>query len=76
MPTPDTKPLAQVLQEHADALLQVNGVVGVAEGQSRGKPCILILVASLTPQLRQSLPKSLDGYKVKVQETGELRARK
>jgi hypothetical protein len=70
------KPLGEVVADHTPRLMALAGVVGIAEGLDRGQPCVLILVEALSPQLRRSLPKSLDGYRVKVQPTGELRARK
>jgi len=54
----------------------LDGVVGVAEGLDRRRPCLLVLVVQLTPEIRSSIPKAIEGYPVKIQATGEMRARK
>lgn len=69
------KPLAQVLQEQTDALMRLPGVVGTAESLQDGRPCILVMVAALTPELRRQIPREIEGYPVEILETGELRAR-
>jgi hypothetical protein len=59
--TMPAKTLEETLAEHADTLLAVAGVVGVAQGQK-------------TPQLQQRIPRVLHGYPVMVEPTGEIRA--
>ena len=72
--TMSAKTIADVLKEHSDALLAIPGVVGVAEGQRGGKPCIRVFVTDQTPQLQQQIPRVLHGYPVVVETTGEFRA--
>jgi hypothetical protein len=55
--------------------MSLSGVVGTAEGQCAGKPCILVLVERLTPALRQAIPSELEGVRVEVRETGRIEAR-
>ena len=66
--------VASVLQKHSRQLLSLTGVVGFAEGESGGKPCIRIFVARKTPQLINQIPQALEGYAVCVEETGYFRA--
>ena len=54
--------------------MAIPGVVGTAIGQDKGKPCILVLTASNTEQIRKKIPATVDGYPVIVQYTGEIRA--
>ncbi len=68
------KTIEQVQQEHTDAWMAMPGVVGTAIGQSKGKPCILILTASNTEQIRKQIPATVEGYPVVVQYVGEIRA--
>jgi hypothetical protein len=68
-------PIQQVLERHTDSLLEVPAVVGVAQGESGGRPVIQVLVAHRTPELEARLPRTLDGYPVVIVETGEIRAR-
>jgi len=63
-----------VLADHTDRLVAVEGVVGVAVGKCRGRPCIRVFVVEETPELRLRIPRSLEGYPVEVQQTGEFRA--
>ena len=50
------------------------GVVGTAQGEQDGKPCIMVLVVELTDVLKRQIPDNLGGYPVVVTETGEVRA--
>ena len=69
-----TTPIHEVLQRHVDTLMQRPDVVGVAQADCGGQPCIKILVRTATPELRAALPSSLDGYPVELMETGEISA--
>jgi Raf kinase inhibitor-like YbhB/YbcL family protein len=66
--------IAQALERHADSLMAVPGVVGVAEGRCAGTPCIKVLVARRTPELARRIPATLEGHRVEIHETGEFRA--
>ena len=67
--------VSQVLERHNGRLLSIPGVVGTAEGSCGGRPCILVLVARLTPQLQQKIPTELEGIPVEARETGKIEAR-
>lgn len=54
--------------------MKIPGVVGTAIGECDGKPCLKILAASLTPEIKGQIPKIVDGYAVVVEVTGEFRA--
>jgi len=69
------KTIEQVQQECTDAWMAIPGVIGTAIGQREGKPCILVLTASNTVQVRRKIPSTVEGYPVVVQYTGEIRAR-
>lgn len=67
--------IAAVLEEHSPGLIRTPGVAAVAESRdAQGQPCVLILVVRLTPELRARLPRTLEGWPVVVQESGEIRA--
>jgi hypothetical protein len=68
------KTIEQVQQEHTAAWMALPGVVGTAIGLHRDKPCILVLTAANTKQIRRKIPATVDGYPVVVQYTGEIRA--
>src|SRR5262245_6403254 len=67
--------LRETLAAHSPDLMKLPGVVGTAEAQlDDGRPCLLVLVVRLTPGLRKSIPETIEGWPVLVQETGEIRA--
>ncbi|HEU5303517.1 MAG TPA: hypothetical protein VFU40_02630 [Gemmatimonadales bacterium] len=64
-----------MLERHTARLMSLPGVVGTAEGECAGQPCILVLVEQLTPTLRQAIPAELEGVPVEIRETGRIEAR-
>jgi hypothetical protein len=72
MPAPDIR---EVIKGHADRIMSIDGVVGIARGMSKdNQNCILILVIKDTPELRKRIPGQLEGYPVLIEETGEISA--
>jgi len=70
-----TEDIKRVMDAHVDELMAIPGVVGVAIGALEdGKPCILVLVAKKTSENRATIPPEIEGYPVKIEETGEIRA--
>jgi hypothetical protein len=67
--------ISDVLDAHDDALMTISGVVGVYVGllDDDETPCIKIMVVEKTPELEETLPKSLDGHPVVVEESGVIR---
>ncbi len=75
MASPPAARLSEVLARHTPALMKTPGVVGTAESRlTDGRPCVLVLVAKLTPELKRALPRELEGWPVKIDVTGEIRA--
>lgn len=69
-----SKTIEQVLQEHTPDLMLIPDVVGTGQGLCNGKPCIKVLVSSMSRQIKQKVPNRIEGYKVKVEVTGPFRA--
>ncbi len=67
MRTPDP---ADVVRRNADRLMALPGVVGVAEGLTDGRPCVLVLVARRTAAIDAGIPPLLEGLPTRVVETG------
>ena len=66
-----------VKEEHAGELMSLPGVVGVYVGALEdGKPCIGVMVVRKTRELEQKIPKMLEGYPVRIDETGEIKPMK
>jgi hypothetical protein len=68
------KTIPQVLAEHAQELMSIPGVVGLAQGLCDGRPCIKVFIKEKTPEVNQKVPSILEGYPVMIEETGEIRA--
>ena len=67
--------VTRVLERHTDSLMKIPGVVGTAEGSCAGRPCLLVLVERLTPEIQKAIPERLDGVQVEIRETGRIQAR-
>ncbi len=66
--------IQETLKKHTNELMSIPGVVGTGQGLCEAKPCIKVFVIEKTPDLDQRIPKTLDGYPVVVEETGEIKA--
>jgi hypothetical protein len=66
--------IAAIIERHSAELLEIPGVVGVAQGARDGRGVVQVLVARRTPELLARLPAELEGYPVIVVETGEIRS--
>ena len=66
--------IKEVLKKHTKDLMSIPGVVGTGQGLCDAKPCIKVFVIEKTPDLDQKIPKTLDGYPVVIEETGEIKA--
>jgi hypothetical protein len=64
-----------VLTDHDAELMAIPGVVGVYVGLlGDGKtPCLKVMLSRSDPRLEQSLPRTLEGYRVVPEVTGEIR---
>lgn len=64
----------KTMDAHSHALMAISGVVGVAIGALEdGRPCILVLVVKETAENRKLIPAEIEGYPVKIEESGVIR---
>jgi hypothetical protein len=68
------KSIREVLKSHTDELMAVPGVMGVAEGESQGRPCIRVFVVDKNSDFLRELPDTIDGYRLLVVESGNFQA--
>ena len=66
--------IESVLQQNTDQLMQIPGVVGVAQGLLNEKPCIIVYVVEKTSEINQKIPRKLSNFPVDIIESGEIRA--
>ncbi len=66
--------IEQVKEKHESKLMSIQGVEGVGIGEELGKPFIKVYVAKKTKSLETKIPKQMEGYPVKIEESGEFKA--
>lgn len=73
--TMPTKDINIVLKDHEQELLAIPGVVGVYVGQLADNKtlCLKILVIKETDELKQKLPKTIEGWPALIEESGIIR---
>ena len=69
-----TRPIEEVLDEHTEQWMSIRGVVGAGVGVCDGKPCIKVYVVEKTPEVERRIPDTVRGYRVVLEESGEIRA--
>ncbi len=64
-----------VLRAHDKELMAIPGVVGVYVGALEdGKTtCLKVMLAKKSPETEHAIPKTLEGYPIVVEVTGEIR---
>lgn len=65
--------IEEAQEELTPQVMALPGVVGIAIGECEGKPCIKVLVVKKTNELMGKVPSTFKGYKVAVDEVGEIR---
>ena len=73
-PTPSSD-INAVLRAHDRELLSFPHVVGVYVGllADEKTPCLKVMLSRKDPATERALPKSLEGYPVSVEVTGDIR---
>ncbi len=68
------KPIVEVINTYSTEIMKIPGVVGLYEGiLDDGSPCIVVMVIKITHNLDEDIPDNLDGYTVKIEETGVIK---
>ena len=74
------KSIESVLREHTPALMSLPGVVGTAQGECAGQPCIRVFVAKKTLELLGfsgvDTVRSIKTFEITLNGTSEMEARK
>ena len=73
--TTPKRDINDVLRDHDKELLAIPGVVGVyvALLEDEKTPCLKIMLAQKSAETERALPKTLEGYPVVSEVTGEIR---
>ena len=71
---PSARTIDSVKEAHVKELVAIPGVVGVYVGELEDhSPCIGVMVEKKTPEIEQRVPKSIDGFPVRIDETGLIK---
>jgi len=65
----------EVLEKYTRNLMSLPGVIGTGQGICDGKSCIRVFVIKMTSELRSRIPDTLEGYPVRIKETGVIRVK-
>src|SRR4029077_11510049 len=73
--TPSRRDIEEVLRAHDQELLKLPNVIGVYVGllADEKTPCLKVMLSRETPATERALPKSIEGYPVVAEVTGEVR---
>ena len=68
------KSIEEVMNSHSDEIMALIGVTGIYIGQlENGKPCIVVLILKESEEPNKKIPKTLEGYPVKIEVSGEIK---
>ena len=69
------KDINHTLAAHQDELMSIPGVIGVFVGLAEDEKteCIRVMLKAPDPAAEKQIPKTLDGFRVITEVTGEIR---
>ena len=69
------KDINLVLDENDEKIMAIPGVVGIYVGlmPDDTTPCLKVMVIQATDDIKNKIPKSLEGYPVLIEESGVIR---
>jgi hypothetical protein len=69
-----TRSIADIVASESPTLLAIPGVVAVREGQSEGRPCIVVFVDKVMAEHRRRIPTRLQNVPVVIEASTDARA--
>lgn len=67
--------IEQVKAKHELELMGIDGVEGVGIGEEKNELFLKVYVAKLTRKVKEQVPEQVEGYPVRIEVSGEFRAR-
>lgn len=68
------RPIEEVQEAHTPEWMEIPGVMGTGIGLCDDRPCIKVFVARRTPEIEEKIPERVEGYRIRIEVTGEFRA--
>lgn len=69
-----SRSIEEVQEAHTPEWMEIPGVVGTGIGLCDEEPCIKVFVARRTEEIEREVPEKVEGYRVRIEVTGEFRA--
>jgi len=66
--------IEDVKERYEATIMRLKDVTGVGIGLKNRRRCIVVYVKKMSPKLAESIPKKIEGFEVRIEETGELKA--
>lgn len=66
--------ISAALERLSRQIMTLPGVAAIGESLCDGEPCLRVYVVDLTPEVEARIPSSFEGYRVVVEQSGEIRA--
>jgi hypothetical protein len=63
--------IKEALERHEQQLMGVPGVTGIGIGERDGRPVVVVLLNRPASELRDKLPRTLNGFPVVLEEIGD-----
>jgi len=60
--------------EKATEWLEIDGIIGVAQGEHEGKPCVTVFTDIPLSMLSTEIPAEIEGFSVILQNVGSISA--
>lgn len=65
--------IADVKKKYQKKIMSIRGVVGIGIAADNGDEVIKVMVVKHSKSIEKNVPKTLDGYRVLIAETGIIR---
>jgi hypothetical protein len=66
--------IKSVKARYTMSLMEIKGVVGVGIGKEREEEIIVVMVKKRTRSIEKKIPPEIEGYKISILITGEIKA--
>lgn len=66
--------IKRVKEKYTMFLMEIKGVIGVGIGKVREEKVIQVIVTKRTKKIEKKIPPEIEGYKISILETGEIKA--
>ncbi len=66
--------IEEVISKIRDKWMEIGGVEGIGQGKVDDEDCIMVFVSRKVNEIKEKLPEKLEGFVVKIEETGIIQS--